>query len=193
MMKIGLFGESPYDTDALCNLLSKPYAGRFNFVKLLRRISAQELGSLGKMQRILKAEVRSRTDISAVVIVLDLDSDEQDEKALREKKGWFEKLNGFFPQNGILLLNVYELEALILADIAGFNRAFGTILKFSSDPMKKKDPKEFLMRETRSHRRTFDVKHNPEVFNHLDFEQVRKKCRYFKSFTASLESLDQQG
>ena len=190
MIKIGLFGESPYDTDAICNLLTKPYAGRFSFVKLLRRISSEELSSIGKMRRILKVEISSRTHVSAVIVVLDLDSHGQDVEALREKKAWFEKLNDSFPQSGLLLLNVYELEALILADIASFNRLFGTNIKFKGDPMAQKDPKEYLTRATRSHRRTFAVKDNPEIFKHLNFEQVKQKCRYFKEFTRDLESLD---
>jgi hypothetical protein len=85
MMKIGLFGESPYDIEAICNLLTKPYDGRFSFVKLVRRISSEELSSIGKMQRILKLEVNSRTDISAIIIVLDLDSHAQDGEARRVK------------------------------------------------------------------------------------------------------------
>jgi hypothetical protein len=190
MIKIGVFGESPYDTDAICNLLTKPYAGRFSFVKLLRRISSEELSSIGKMRRILKAEISSRTDVSAVIVVLDLDSHGQDAEALREKKAWFEKLNESFPQNGLLLLNVYELEALILADIETFNRLFRTSIKFKGDPMAQKDPKEYLVRATRSYRRTFAVKDNPEVFSNLNIDQVKQKCRYFKEFIQNLELLD---
>jgi len=189
-MKIGLFGESPYDIDAICNLLTKPYAGRFSFVKLLRRITSEDLGSLGKMKRILKLEISSRTDVSAVIVVLDLDSDAQDEEALRKKKTWFQKLNNFFPQHGLLLLNIYELEALILADIDSFNRLFRVNVKFKGDPMAQKDPKEFLEHKTSHSQRKFTVSDNPEVFSHLNFEQVKQKCRYFKSFIETLEQLD---
>ena len=189
-MKIGLFGESPYDIDAIGNLLTDPYAGRFSFVKLLRRITSEDLGSLGKMKRILKLEVSSRTDVSAVIVVLDLDSDAQDEEALREKKSWFGKLNNFFPQRGLLLLNIYELEALILADIETFNSLFKTSIQFKGDPMAQKDPKEFLEQKTRRSKRKFTVSENPEIFKHLNFEQVRQKCRYFKEFIRDLESLD---
>ncbi len=191
MKKIGLFGESPYDTDAICNLLTRPYAGRFSFVKLLRRISSEDLGSIGKMKRILKVEVSSRTDISAIIVVLDLDSDAQNQEALREKKSWFEKLNGFFPQRGLLLLNIYELEALILADIDSFNRLFRVNIKYNGDPMAQKDPKEFLEHQTRRSQRKFTVSENPEIFKHLNFEQVKQKCRYFKEFIRHLESLDE--
>jgi len=189
-MKIGLFGESPYDIEAICNLLTKPLDGRFSFVKLVRRISSEELSSIGKMQRILKAEVSKRTDISAVIIVLDLDSHAQDGAALRNKKAWFEKLSSSFPQNSLLLLNIYELEALILADIETFNRLFRTSIKFKGDPMAQKVPKEFLQHQTHRSKRKFTVSDNPEVFSHLNFEQVKQKCRYFKEFIRHLESLD---
>lgn len=190
MMQVGLFGESPYDTDAVYNLLSKPYTGRFKFVKLLTVKDARILERAGKMQKLLEAEIENNQDLSAIICIRDLDSAESDKLAKQKRLNWFEELSRPLPLKTILLLNIYELEALILSDIDGFNRLFGTSIKFKSDPMAQKDPKEYLIRATRSHRRTFAVKDNPQIFDNLNFEQVKQKCRYFKEFIRHLESLD---
>lgn len=190
MMQVGLFGESPYDSNAVYNLLSKHYANRFKFVKLSTIKDATILERTGKMQKLLEAEIESNPNISAIIFVRDLDSDENDKPATQRRLKWFEELRKPLPRRALLLLNVYELEALILADIETFNHLFHTSIKFKGDPMAQKDPKEFLQHQTRRSKRKFTVSENPEIFNHLDFGQVRQNCRYFKEFAKALEALD---
>jgi hypothetical protein len=142
------------------------------------------------MQKLLEAEIENNPNISAIIFVRDLDSDENDKPATQKRLNWFEELRKPLPLKTLLLLNVYELEALILADIETFNRLFSTSIKFKGDPMAQKDPKEFLEHQTRRSKRKFTVSENPEIFKHLNFEQVKQKCRYFKEFIRHLESLD---
>lgn len=94
-MHVGLFGESPYDNDAVYNLLSKSYAGRFKFVKLSTIKDAKLLERTGKMQRLLEAEVENNPNISAIIFIRDLDSDENDKPAKQKRLNWFEELGDF--------------------------------------------------------------------------------------------------
>ncbi len=185
-----MLGESSYDKDAVYNLLSKHYADRFKFVKLSTIKDATILERTGKMQKLLEAEIENNPNISAIIFIRDLDSDENDKTAREARLRWFEKLRKPLPRKTLLLLNVYKLEALILADIETFNRLFQTSIQFKGDPMAQKNPKEFLEHQTRRSKRKFTVSENPEIFRHLNFEQVKQKCRYFKEFVQSLESLD---
>lgn len=193
MMHVGLFGESPYDTNAVYNLLSKHYANRLKFVKLSTIKDATILKRTGKMLKLLEAEIEDNPNISAIIFMRDLDSDDNDKKARKDRLDWFKELSKPLPRKTLLLLNVYELEALILADIETFNSLFKTSIQFKGDPMTQKDPKEFLEQKTRRSKRKFTVSENPEIFKHLNFEQVRQKCRYFKEFIRDLESLDAPG
>ena len=43
MIKIGLVGEDPNDTDSIKNLLEKKYKKRVQFITLLKRINGYQL------------------------------------------------------------------------------------------------------------------------------------------------------
>ena len=96
-------------------------------------------------------------------------------------------MNSINKNIGILLLNIYELEALILADIDTFNRLFDTRLSFSGNPMYKTNPKEYLRSQTLKCRRRFDVSENPTVFKSLRIEKLIDNCPYFKEFIVKFE------
>lgn len=182
-MKIGIIGEDPYDTTAVKNLLSRKYP--YQFKPILRQIKGDQLDST-KTKRLLKIELKS--DAYAVVIYTrDLDGLETETKKIQKISRWFEGLDALNKNTGILLLNIYELEALILADIETFNRLFGTRLNFTGNPMYKKEPKEYLKEKTRKCRRKFDVSENPEIFKSLRIEKLIRNCTYFKDFIISFE------
>jgi hypothetical protein len=81
-----------------------------------------------------------------------------------------------------LLINIYELEALILADIATFNKFYGTSINYSKNVMHHKEPKEFLIQKTAKNKKTYSESHCPEIFRHLDISIIRQKCIYFREF-----------
>jgi hypothetical protein len=107
---------------------------------------------------------------------------------LKIRKNWFEKLNNEFG-NGIFLLNIYELEALMLADIQTFNLHYKSKINFNGNPMMQEKPKEFLMAKTEYCQKKYVVSHAPNVFEKLDFETVYKNCSYFKAFIKEFEQL----
>ena len=145
MKKVGLIGESPNDTQAILNLLRKKYQHKVHFVILLKRITGHQLDT-DKFVRLLKKEWDESFDF--IIYIRDLDDLETNKEKIEQRKNWFQNLEKCTIGKGIFLLNIYELEALILADIACFNKYYGTKIPFKGDPMLKKMPKEFLQEKT---------------------------------------------
>ena len=184
MIRIGLVGEDPNDTYSIANLLLKKYSGKIQFFILAKGIRGFHLDN-PKIKKTLPIEFKSR-NCSFVIYIRDLDGFKQEQVKINSRTKWFKELDATLNNNGLLLLNIWELEGLILADIATFNKLYNVSYKYSGDPMVKKEPKEELMRITRKNRKQYRESHCPDIFKELDFAQVEKKCAYFKDFIAEL-------
>ena len=186
MKRVGVISESKNDTSAIINLLSQRAKGQVQFKELLKNIVGHQLDNTNKSQRLLAAEWKS-SNVSFVLYVRDLDASEGSRKAQTAKEKWFHALDQTTNGKGLFLLNVYELEALILADVATFNRLFAASINFKGDPMRTKDPKEYLQKKTKKLKRSYRESDAPEIFSALDITQLVKNCRYFKAFFAEWE------
>lgn len=184
-MKIGLVGEAPNDTRAIQNLLSRKYQN-LEFVELLERIDGSMLDNRKAVSRLLRIEYESHQP-DLIIFIRDLDSHEKDRKKLAERKEIFTYSNRIVNKTGIFLLNIYEIEALILADIAAFNNHYGCEIKKHPDPMKVRDPKEILIVASRKGKKHYNESHNATIFELLNFDTVKQNCRYFASFIKKLE------
>jgi len=123
-----------------------------------------------------------------IIYIRDLDGFSSESEKRRRLDNWFAALNKEFGENGIFLLNIWELEALILSDIETFNQLYKISHKFSKDPTMQDKPKEELKRLTKRGPKKFHEAHCPEVFKHLNIDTVEKNCGYFKSFLAELKA-----
>jgi hypothetical protein len=181
-MRIGLVGEAPNDTMAIQNLLSKQYQD-LDFVTLLNRINGSMLDNQKKIRRLLRVEYENQSP-DIIIFIRDLDALENDRDAKRKREEIFSYSNRIVNRVGIHLLNVFELEALILADIDVFNAHYSCSVAEFDDPMLIATPKEVL-KEASGNR--FNESHNPEIFSLLNFDILRNKCRYFSRFIRNLD------
>jgi len=185
-MKIGLVGEAPNDTRAIQNLLSKSYQG-LEFVELLKRIDGSMLDNKKAISRLLRVEYESyKPDL--VIFIRDMDGYENDAVKKKERQATFIYSNRIVNKTGLHLLNTYELEALILADIAVFNKEYNCTIQKFDDPMKVWEPKEILMEASRKSIDPFKVSHNPKLFELLNFDVVKQNCRYFSAFIKKFDT-----
>jgi len=185
-MKIGLVGEAPNDTTAIQNLLSRKYPD-FDFVTLLNRITGSMLDNKKSFRRLLRIEYEEQQP-DIVIFIRDLDALENDRTAKRRRQAIFSYSNRIVDRTGIALLNIYELEALILADINTFNNYYGTEVAEFADPMMVPTPKEVLINATRGSEQ-FNESHNPALFSLLNFNIVAERCRYFSAFIRRFDRL----
>lgn len=180
MKKIGIIGEDPNDTTSIQNLLVKKYPKLFHCKPMIRNKKGYQLDN-ERVPKSLKVEFEDyNPDI--VIFVRDVDGLATEQVKIKKVKDWFEKLNAVVDKKGILLHNIYELEAMILADIDTFNRMYNTQIKFPGNVMFQKEPKEYLIGKTEKLQKTYAESHCPDIFNNLNFDTVVKRCDYFRAF-----------
>jgi len=178
MTKIALVGESPSDTESIKNLLRKKYKNVL-FFTILENIRGGDLDNR-KVKHFLRKEYET-TNPDSVIFIRDLDGLKSNKHQLQIRKQYFTDFNSVVDKKGIYLLNIYEIEALILADIETFNSIYNTEIDAFEDVMEVVEPKEFL-RKAKGYIET----HNSKIFDQLNFQQVLT-CSYFKDFVDELD------
>jgi len=187
MKRIGLIGEDPNDTLSIRNLLWQKYPGVFQFKQLIRNKKGSQLNNT-RTEVALKIEFEDYKP-DHVIFIRDADALPTEKEKIDKIIAWFEKLNKTVKQKGILLINIYELEALILADIESFNRLYATSIQYSKNCMHQKEPKEFLMQKTAKNRKVYSESDCPNIFEHLKYDVVVTNCAYFKDFDTTIKQL----
>jgi hypothetical protein len=180
MKRIGLLGEDPNDTTSIKNLLQKKYKNKAIFLPITNGVKGFQLDT-PKVKATLKIEFASRK-CEFVIYIRDLDGFKSQKQKVKEKEIWFKDLDATVNNKGVLLLNIWELEGLIMADISTFNKLYKTKHNFKGDPMMQKEPKEILKRLTSSSRKKYKESDCPEIFDKLNILTVEKNCSYFKEF-----------
>lgn len=180
-MKIGLVGEAPNDTQSIKNLLEKRYSSsEFIFVSMLQIINGSNLDSQ-KTKRFLRIEFETqKPDI--VVFIRDLDATLPNKEKLYRRKNYFTSSNNVVDKKGIPLLHIYEIEALILTDVAVFNSKYGVNLKEIENVMTISEPKEYLKKASSK----YSESHNADIFELIDFDKTLN-CEYFKRFIKNFD------
>lgn len=186
-MKIGLVGEAPNDTAAIQNLLSKNYK-HLEFTTLLRDINGSMLDNNKAFRRILRIEYETQNP-DLIIFIRDLDALETDRAAKLKRQETFNYSNNIVDKKGIFLLHIFEIEALIFADIEAFNKYYGCSILGISDPMKISEPKEVLIKATKKSVKQYSETHNAELFNLLNFNILKTNCRYFNDFIDYFEKI----
>lgn len=184
MFVVGLVGEAPNDTKSLKNLLPKKYR-EIDFKVFLNNIRGSQLDQQKTKTWLRKEYEIEKPDI--VIFIRDLDALENDVEQLEIRRKYFRESNSVVNYKGIYLLNIFEIEALLLADINCFNGIYQTDILEIADPMKIEQPKEFLKLATQKASKQFNESHNPEIFDLLNFDLLKDNCRYFDAFAKNLD------
>jgi hypothetical protein len=184
MIRVGLIGEDPNDTKSVENLLNQKYNGRIQFLTLLKSVKGYQLDN-PKVKKSLPIEFFDK-GCNFAIYIRDLDGFGTETIKKAKRIQWFKELDSTVNKKGILLLNIWELEALIFADINVFNQLYKTSFKFKGDPTFIKEPKEVLKRITSGLRKRYHESDCPDIFKKLDFDVVKKKCSCFAEFVLEL-------
>ncbi len=180
MKKIGLIGEDPNDTTSLKNLLLQKHPSGLQFKQLIKNKKGYQLDN-AKIPSALKIEYDEYKP-QHVIFIRDADSLPTNIIKIQKIKDWFNKLNEVIDGKGILLINIYELEALILADIDTFNLHYNTTIRYAKNVMYQQKPKEFLIQKTWKTKKRYSESHCPDLFMHLKFDTIIKKAAFFNEF-----------
>lgn len=184
--KIGLIGEDPNDTIAIKNLLLQRHTTGLQFEQLLKRKRGYELNN-PRYAAALKIEYDAKRP-DFIIFIKDADALPSEREKIKEVEEWFSKLNKVVNNKGILLKNIYELEALILTDIDTFNKYYNVNIKYNKNVMFHKEPKEFLKLKTKAQKQ-YQESHCPELFTKLNFDKVltcSEFSKFYEAFKAKL-------
>lgn len=187
MKKIGVIGESPYDTKPLCKIWNKQFKSKGQFQLVLQNLTGNNLESMGKMERLLKAEL-TLSKFDAFIFVRDLDAPRSNVQAMKKRLEWFNKLSKIAGKS-IFLLNVQEIEAVYFSDLISFNKIYDTKLNYSGNPEMIDCPKEKLISATRRGRKKFRESDNEMLLPTLDFKEIEKRCEFYKQFISDINGL----
>ena len=188
-IRVGIVGEHPNnDAQALKNLLQPAAAMNVEFVVMSKNSRGGQLDS-AKFLNVLRAEFRAEKP-KHIILVRDLDGPVSDPEKLRERDSWFEKANKEVENCGIFFLAIHEMEALVLADIAGFNKFYGLKTKFAKHPMSVEKPKEFLQKLTeKAQKGKYSENDAPIIFQNLNLKTVAKSHSGDRSFAQFAQKL----
>jgi hypothetical protein len=185
MIRVGLVGEDPNDTLSLKNLLEKKYSGRILFLPLVERIRGFQLDNK-KTKKALPIEFKSKK-CNFIIYIRDLDGLPSEKNKILKRIQWFTSLDSLANNQGILLLCIWELEALLFADIDTINSHYRIKHRFKGNPMFLKEPKEELMRLTKHTNNEYKESHSPSLFLKLNEQYLIKRCIFYKEFIEKLE------
>ncbi len=184
---IGLVGENPNDTLSIRYLLEKKIATKVSYELLIKNIRGHQLDH-NRTKETLKIECeRKKPDI--IIFIRDADGICTQKDKIEDCKQWHKELSKQLNVPNVLLLNIYELEALIFADIDVFNRIYKTSIKGNRDVTFIEEPKEELIRQTRKLPKKYCESDCPELFKQMNIDKIISNCSYFKHFYQNVEKL----
>lgn len=178
--RVGLLGESPNDTKAIEALLKPRYGEQVEFFTLLRNINGDMLEYAETFRNLRKEYEWEKPDL--VIVIRDLDGLDTKGAKWRQRQKYFRKVSSVVEQKSLPLLNIYEIEALICAHIAVFNKHYNCACAQPADCMLIVEPKEWLMAATEPGKPRYSEGYSPQLLAAVDYETVMANCRYFRDF-----------
>ena len=178
--RVGVVGESVFDTKAMQDLLQKQYGQRAQFVPMVVRLDGGQLD--GKKARTMFSLTYEAKRPDLVVVFRDLDGPEDDKVQRRKRRKFFEELNNLMEQKGILLLHVYTIEALLIAHVEVFQKKYGWQCRVPVNPTTIANPTQFLRDASRHSKRPYEKTLCPDLMAQVDYAFLLKRCRYFAKF-----------
>ena len=189
-MTVGLIGESPFDTDALAVLLSRHYQNQIIFKPLVQNIKGGELDCINP-ESIIHKQIRSayqRENLDFVIHFRDLDGIESDADKMADRLMRMYRIGDCVNQNVVYMLCIFEIETLLLSDVASVNNYYSSGVVFPNvpitpeDPMHQNDPKGYLRIFC-----PYNPSDCPELFKLLDLERVQQ-VRFYSTLLTDVNS-----
>ena len=174
---IGLVGEDPNDTDSIINLLKSRINTKISYIKLIKNVRGCNLDNPRTKASLAIECARKKPHL--IIFIRDTDGLITELDKIEKCRNWHINLSKELKTPNILLMNIYELEALIFADIDAFNRIYKTKIKGGGDVTYIKKPKEELEEYTKERYKESDC---PKIFKQLNIDNVIKNCGYFRRF-----------
>ena len=180
MIRIGVIGENENDVKAIVGLLDKRFPEKFYFHSLLGKFNGSMLDKEedGELVRLLRKNFELE-ELDYLLYIRDLDAPIEDREKVKFRKKRFNRFAKVVDKKAIFMLNIYELEALILADFETYKSHIGnTELVFVSKTAHTIPEPDKKLNEFSDYSKS-DVK---DIFPKLNFNVLLENHLYFKRF-----------
>ena len=178
--RVGVVGESSFDTKALRDLLERQYGQRAQFLDLSLRLEGGQFDG-HKAHTMFKIRYAAkRPDL--VIIFRDLDRPADDQEMQRKRAVFFEEMNALVGGKGLFLVHVYTIEALLIAHIEVFQKKYDWQCRVPANPTTIPKPTQFLRDASRNSRRPYVKALCPNMMELVAYHFLTKRCRYFADF-----------
>ncbi|MEM6317725.1 MAG: DUF4276 family protein [Bacteroidota bacterium] len=190
MKRIGIISENfDNDSKSLRNLLSNRYSDKdVQFLPILSKFNGYQLERIRKLLVALKSEIITRK-IDYLILMRDLDGLPSEIDEIKKRNTWFNKIEKGVSKECVRFLIIYELEALILADIDSFNKIYQTKYQLKTSPKFQSEPKELLKKITFKSQRKYKESDTPEIFQQLNFQNLYQNHTGEHSFQSFIDEL----
>ena len=182
--RVGVVGESSFDTKAMRDLLDRQYGRRAQFIDLALRLEGGQFDGR-KAQTMFKLRYAAKQP-DLVVIFRDLDGPADDKEMRRKRAAFFAEMDALVDGKGLPLVHIYTIEALLIAHIEVFQKKFGWQSRVPANPTTLTDPVQFLRDASRHSRRRYDKASCPDMMALVTYSFLTKRCRYFEAFDQAL-------
>jgi len=191
MKRVGIVGEHyDHDAGALKKLLERKYnSGEVLFIPLLKTLKGKQLNRIRKVRELLHQELQ-RYQLDFIIYMRDLDGLPSEQEKIDELENWFRQVK--VDDAGFLFILIFELEALILADIATFNQLYKVKISLKANPLHKSKPKEFLKEQTAKTNKKYHESHAGEIFEASNFDEITSNHKGERSFQYFIQELDEK-
>jgi hypothetical protein len=190
-MNIGIIGEAPHDSDTIQILLQQLLKEEHSFFNILGKVRGGMWDS-DKYIELLKVEFAThKPSLDVVILMRDKDALEADNKNKKERAAFFTKTMNAVNHKGIKLLHIWELEALLFADIKALSAFYDKpIVSPHKDVMLIEDPKGELMKQTSGLASVYSESHSAKIALLMNAELLLDKsvCKYFHHFYRELRN-----
>ncbi|MFM9948336.1 MAG: DUF4276 family protein [Saprospiraceae bacterium] len=188
MIRMGIFGEHlENDAEPLKALLEKKFQKDSVLFFPINAGNGDQLTLTKAVEKKVNAEIANKK-LDYIICMRDLDGLPSEIKKIEDRQAWFQKIKVNKPS--LFFLVIYELEAIILADIEAFNKKYKVQIAHMGNPLWKENPKEFLREKTTKSQRQYNVNHALEIFKDLNFEKVYANHTGPISFKTFVDALD---
>lgn len=180
MFRVGLLGESPNDTKAMEALLKPRYGQQVEFFTLLRNVTGDMLEYAETFRNLRREYEWEKPNL--VIVIRDLDGLTTKGPKWRQRQAYFRKVASVVEHKSLPLLHIYEIEALICADITKFNSTYNCACTVPGDPTTLAEPKEWLMAATAPGQPRYAEGHCAKLLAVVNYDMLLANCRYFAAF-----------
>jgi len=190
-MRVGIVSENfKNDSKSLKFLFEKKFSSEtVVFIPILKQVEGDSL-LRPRVAKLIEQQI-NRKNLNLIILAKDLDGLPSEKEKIIQLKKKSKDIQSSLSANYLLFLVIFELEALILADVDTFKKIYNIpSYQFKKNPIFLPNPKEELKRATTKAKKQYEPSDVAEIFQQLNFDKVYQNHKGENSFQSFIDKLE---